>query len=119
MKQSIVVPRATSVPKLIKSEESFEKFIYDPVQAEEHMVQVTEYDMIMRKLKEEKLAYYASKQQSSIKFDLPQKDESMPPPREKKRGPLLDKTVRLKVCDMGNGCWTHHHFTSKIQTRQY
>jgi serine/threonine-protein kinase SRPK3 len=21
--------------------------------------------------------------------------------------------------DMGNGCWTHHHFTSQIQTRQY
>lgn len=20
---------------------------------------------------------------------------------------------------MGNGCWTHHHFTSQIQTRQY
>lgn len=25
----------------------------------------------------------------------------------------------VKICDMGNGCWTHHHFTPEIQTRQY
>mmetsp|Transcript_6907 Transcript_6907/g.5146 ORF Transcript_6907/g.5146 Transcript_6907/m.5146 type:complete len:296 (+) Transcript_6907:206-1093(+) len=24
-----------------------------------------------------------------------------------------------KICDMGNGCWTYHHFTPEIQTRQY
>ena len=23
------------------------------------------------------------------------------------------------MCDLGNGCWTHHHFSSEIQTRQY
>jgi serine/threonine protein kinase len=27
--------------------------------------------------------------------------------------------VVVKICDMGNGCWTHHHFTPEIQTRQY
>jgi serine/threonine-protein kinase SRPK3 len=32
---------------------------------------------------------------------------------------LIDENVRVKICDMGNGCWTHHHFTSNIQTRQY
>jgi serine/threonine protein kinase len=25
----------------------------------------------------------------------------------------------VKICDMGNGCWTYHHFTPEIQTRQY
>lgn len=25
----------------------------------------------------------------------------------------------VKICDMGNGCWSHHHFTPEIQTRQY
>mmetsp|Transcript_40631 Transcript_40631/g.36070 ORF Transcript_40631/g.36070 Transcript_40631/m.36070 type:complete len:368 (+) Transcript_40631:1130-2233(+) len=35
------------------------------------------------------------------------------------RGPKLDENVRLKIVDLGNACWTHHHFTSKIQTRQY
>ena len=36
-----------------------------------------------------------------------------------KRGRKLDDKVMVKICDMGNGCWTHHHFTPEIQTRQY
>jgi len=36
-----------------------------------------------------------------------------------KRGPKLRENCHLTICDMGNGCWTHHHFTSQIQTRQY
>ena len=35
------------------------------------------------------------------------------------RGPKIDENVLVKICDMGNGCWTHHHFTPEIQTRQY
>jgi len=34
-----------------------------------------------------------------------------------KRGRKLDEKVMVKICDMGNGCWTHHHFTPEIQTR--
>ncbi len=34
--------------------------------------------------------------------------------RGKKRGKLLDKNVQVKICDMGNGCWTYHHFTPEI-----
>ena len=34
-----------------------------------------------------------------------------------KRGRKLDERVMAKICDMGNGCWTHHHFTPEIQTR--
>lgn len=30
------------------------------------------------------------------------------------RGPLIGEDISLKICDLGNGCWTHHHFTSKI-----
>lgn len=26
---------------------------------------------------------------------------------------------RIKIADLGNGCWTHHHFQPEIQTRQY
>jgi len=26
---------------------------------------------------------------------------------------------RLKIADLGNACWTHHHFQPEIQTRQY
>ena len=31
-----------------------------------------------------------------------------------KRGKKLDNEVMVKICDMGNGCWTHHHFTPEI-----
>jgi len=31
-----------------------------------------------------------------------------------KRGRKLDETVMVKICDLGNGCWTHHHFTPEI-----
>uniref|UniRef100_A0A0K0DHW3 non-specific serine/threonine protein kinase n=1 Tax=Angiostrongylus cantonensis TaxID=6313 RepID=A0A0K0DHW3_ANGCA len=28
-------------------------------------------------------------------------------------------TRAVKIADLGNACWTHHHFTEDIQTRQY
>lgn len=39
--------------------------------------------------------------------------------RGKKRGPGLDENVNVKLVDMGNACWFHHHFSTEIQTRQY
>ncbi|KAJ3243257.1 serine/threonine protein kinase, CMGC group [Chytriomyces hyalinus] len=30
-----------------------------------------------------------------------------------------DEHIRVKIADLGNACWTHHHFTNDIQTRQY
>jgi serine/threonine-protein kinase SRPK3 len=36
-----------------------------------------------------------------------------------RRGPKLNEDAMLTIVDMGNGCWTHHHYTSQIQTRQY
>lgn len=31
----------------------------------------------------------------------------------------LKKGFKLKIADLGNGCWTHYHFQPEIQTRQY
>lgn len=31
-----------------------------------------------------------------------------------KRGPRINEDVQVKICDMGNGCWTYHHFTPEI-----
>jgi len=39
--------------------------------------------------------------------------------KAKRRGPKLDESLKLKICDLGNGCWTYHHFSTAIQTRQY
>lgn len=27
--------------------------------------------------------------------------------------------LKIKIADLGNGCYTHHHFSTEIQTRQY
>ena len=34
--------------------------------------------------------------------------------KKRERGPKVDENLRLKICDLGNGCWTHHHFSSEI-----
>jgi serine/threonine-protein kinase SRPK3 len=39
--------------------------------------------------------------------------------RGKKRGPGIDENVKVKIVDLGNACWFHHHFSTEIQTRQY
>jgi len=31
-----------------------------------------------------------------------------------RRGPKLGEDLRLKICDLGNGCWTYHHFSTEI-----
>jgi serine/threonine-protein kinase SRPK3 len=31
----------------------------------------------------------------------------------------LTPNFRIKIADLGNGCWVHHHFQPEIQTRQY
>lgn len=45
-------------------------------------------------------------------------DKSTP---EKKRTdePVFGDIISVKIADLGNACWTGHHFTNDIQTRQY
>ena len=31
----------------------------------------------------------------------------------------LNFDFKIKIADLGNGCWVHHHFQPEIQTRQY
>ncbi len=57
---------------------------------------------------------------SEVRQHLKMKDQQKVPQQVgHKRGPLATESIQLKICDLGNGCWTHHHFTHKIQTRQY
>ena len=35
------------------------------------------------------------------------------------RGPEVDSSIQIKICDIGNACWKNHHFSTIIQTRQY
>ena len=52
-------------------------------------------------------------------FDPKTMQQQIQEERANKRGKKLDENMRLKICDLGNGCWTYHHFSTEIQTRQY
>ncbi|XP_028968296.1 SRSF protein kinase 3 [Galendromus occidentalis] len=43
---------------------------------------------------------------------------SLPPPQP---DPVRQDcpNLQVKIADLGNACWVHHHFTEDIQTRQY
>lgn len=33
--------------------------------------------------------------------------------------PPIDENIKVKIVDLGNGCWIDNHFSTEIQTRQY
>lgn len=61
----------------------------------------------------------ADKPMNGLLLDDEEEVDTLEQQNKKKRGPKLDDNVTVKICDMGNGCWTYHHFTPEIQTRQY
>ena len=57
---------------------------------------------------------------SKAKTDL-EKSKIIKELKEKfnRRGPEIDPSIEVKICDLGNACWFNHHFSTIIQTRQY
>eukprot|EP00698_Gefionella_okellyi_P022804 TRINITY_DN7613_c0_g1_i1.p1 TRINITY_DN7613_c0_g1~~TRINITY_DN7613_c0_g1_i1.p1 ORF type:complete len:606 (+),score=155.71 TRINITY_DN7613_c0_g1_i1:52-1869(+) len=45
-------------------------------------------------------------------------DEEQPNPFDV-TNPQVIEQFNCKIIDLGNACWTYHHFTEQIQTRQY
>jgi serine/threonine-protein kinase SRPK3 len=41
------------------------------------------------------------------------------PDKKKKLEEAVGDIISVKIADLGNACWTGHHFTNDIQTRQY
>ncbi|TQS35655.1 hypothetical protein Golomagni_03916 [Golovinomyces magnicellulatus] len=39
--------------------------------------------------------------------------------RKKSESSAAFEVISVKIADLGNACWTNHHFTDDIQTRQY
>jgi len=50
---------------------------------------------------------------SEINLDNPGEIKKVDPCHE------VDEGLTVKIADLGNACWVHHHFTEEIQTRQY
>ena len=52
-----------------------------------------------------------------LKFDLMdprQIRNEIEEDKAKRRGPKLGEDLKLKICDLGNGCWSYHHFSTEI-----
>ena len=116
-------PRLQSVPKYVYEESTDEtKFDFD---LKEYSLKLQSYakekariehdeeyrrDLLIRKKKLETLKTDDEKQELLTKNNID---------KGKKRGPGIDENVNVKIVDLGNACWFHHHFSTEIQTRQY
>jgi len=74
---------------------------------------------IAKQIEEEKAEEDNEAQVIDEEKDKSQDDNEEEDKKDNSKGSNIDERVRLKICDLGNGCWTHHHFSSEIQTRQY
>lgn len=53
--------------------------------------------------------------------DLPDDNPMKEEPKANKFNslPPIDENIKVKIVDLGNGCWVDNHFSTEIQTRQY
>lgn len=116
-------PRLQSVPK----------YSFDETAEESHMdFDIKDYSYKLQNYAKEKARIlhdeeyrkdliHRKKQLDNVKDDNEKAEIIMKTTQDKgkKRGPGLDENVNVKIVDMGNACWFHHHFSTEIQTRQY
>mmetsp|Transcript_5715 Transcript_5715/g.5892 ORF Transcript_5715/g.5892 Transcript_5715/m.5892 type:complete len:694 (-) Transcript_5715:65-2146(-) len=116
-------PRMQSVPR----------YSYDETTEETHLeFDIKEYSYKLQSFAKEKARILhdeeykkdlivRKKQLESIKDDNEKAEILLKTNNDKgkRRGPGLDENVNVKIVDMGNACWFHHHFSTEIQTRQY
>ncbi|KAF7322067.1 Kinase-like protein [Mycena kentingensis (nom. inval.)] len=50
---------------------------------------------------------------------VPQSPMDVDPATDERYNDGLPERITVKIADLGNATWTHHHFTDDIQTRQY
>ena len=98
--------------KLKKFEEDFEK--------EKSVLHENKKKVIMKKKEKKKKSSHGVSKQPTQKKTVKELFTNF------KKGLSFDNTeggltenVKVKVADLGNACWEHHHFATEIQTRQY
>lgn len=85
-----------------------------------------EFDELLRKKKEAKNVELDSKGRPMSAKPKPEVEPMTPEGTAEKllkyardENEKLPDSMMLKIADLGNACWTHHHFQPEIQTRQY
>ena len=109
------------VKKECKEEEPLERLRSYSLPNMKFNPEITDYQYVIeRDFALEIQNYQKLKKETHIqKLRAQGKEDRLPLSSEKQRGPLIDEHVSVKICDLGNGCWTHYHFSQRIQTRQY
>jgi serine/threonine-protein kinase SRPK3 len=94
---------------------------YDPEKMDEETKAEIMNELEAKEDDEDEAPEVEPKKEPEIQKPEPKVEQPQAGPQEKTpgRGPKIDENVRIKIADLGNACWTHHHFTTKIQTRQY
>jgi serine/threonine-protein kinase SRPK3 len=67
----------------------------------------------------EKTADILTKEVSGISLDKATTPPSTIGEKRKADDMQACDIISVKIADLGNACWTNHHFTNDIQTRQY
>lgn len=136
-------PRIASVPKVninlyskeensnAPQKEEEEDFYYFENSQPAYDINLIEYSKTLQKYTKEKnrilhdedyrrnvitkvnLLLNAKTEQEKIKI-IKELDE-----RFSRKGPEIEPSIEVKICDLGNACWFNHHFSTIIQTRQY
>jgi serine/threonine-protein kinase SRPK2 len=70
-------------------------------------------------MEEESKAQSSSNQTHPLYHMLATSPFASPRGDEDDRLPTEPQEFSVKIADLGNACWVHHHFTEDIQTRQY
>lgn len=60
-----------------------------------------------------------SREVSGISLDKSSSSSASTGDKRKAEDPHAFDVISVKIADLGNACWTNHHFTNDIQTRQY
>ena len=121
-------PRSHSLPNLSCKNpnefddygEEFDKdFKYQFVLERNFGYEIQEYLSLRKELKRKKTQLLNGEIVDESKNEDPEQAELAKKQGVNVKGPLIDEDINCKICDLGNGCWTHYHFVPKIQTRQY
>lgn len=112
------------LPKLLLTSEQFEEELKKEIQDLTNQKEIKKTRkrlknrMKKHKKRIKKLKIKLIKEQKEKKKNEPKKSEFQIDKALLKKG-KLKQDFRIKIADLGNGCWTHHHFQPEIQTRQY
>ncbi|KAI1005546.1 Protein kinase [Podosphaera aphanis] len=102
-------------PRAASNSQSSLNQILQEGESMESLLQAEKLDEEKQKQRE-KTADILSRKVGDISLEKTSEDKKAANEKKKKK---TYQVISVKIADLGNACWTNHHFTDDIQTRQY